>query len=185
MVLQLQRNGDRLVSSSKMRTGSGYEGTNTVSNGGETGDIFAIQARQRRELAEALKSIPGGLAVVEWFEGEPEFGDAEVSSFVLDRNGARHLSVEQDWRGRSATITFRLCDWIDAEVKGFSHQNVLGGLRLQRAGERDIEAWERGVGAQPGEWLIVLEPCFGMYGTIRAGIHAIDLDARVDGPTGE
>lgn len=126
-----------------------------------------------------MKSIPGGLAIVEWFEGEPDFGDAEVTGFVLDRSGASYLSIEQDWRGRSATITFRFGDWIDAAVKGFNHQNVLGGLILKRAGERDIEAWEMGVGAKPGEWLIVLEPCFGMYGTIRASIHAIDLNARV------
>jgi hypothetical protein len=66
--------------------------------------------------------------------------------------------------------------WIDVEMRGFSGQNVIDGLKLWRADEREIKPWELGVGYKPGEWLIELGPCFGAYGTIRADIARIVID---------
>jgi len=63
-------------------------------------------------------------------------------------------------------------------VSGFSQQNVISGLIIRRAGERDIAIWEIGVGCKPGEHEIELEPCFGAYGIIRATL----VKARLQRP---
>lgn len=37
---------------------------------------------------------------------------------------------------------FELTAWTDADVRGFSHQNVMGGLKLRRVVKREILPWE-------------------------------------------
>ena len=130
-----------------------------------------------KETAALLSKLPGGPELLEWFDGVPEFGDAEIVSLVLDRAGQSRLSVRLDRFGKRATVAFTLEGWIDVAIGGFSHQNVIRGLKLRPAGERPIKAWERGVGCTPGELEIELEPCFGAYGTIRANIASITISA--------
>lgn len=138
-------------------------------------DNGLLQKREEdlEETTALLSNLPGGPELLEWFDGAPEFGDAEIVSLVLDRVGQSQLSVRLDRFGKRATIAFALQGWIDVAIGGFSHQNVIGGLKLRPAGERQIEAWERGVGCVPGVLEIELEPCFGAYGTIRASIASI------------
>lgn len=113
---------------------------------------------------------------MEWFEGAPEFGDAEIVSLLLDRRGPGALRIALTSHAKSAIFVFELTAWIDADVRGFSHQNVIAGLKLLRVDEREMQPWELGVGCQPGEWLIELEPCFGAYGSIRADIARIVIE---------
>ncbi len=134
------------------------------------------QTQARQELAVSLAAIPGGRDLIDWFEGEPEFGDAEIVSLLLNRQGPSTLRIALYRRGKSAIFAFELAAWIDADVRGFSHQNVIGGLRLRCAEDREVQPWELGVGCQPGEWLIELEPCFGAYGLIRADIARIVIE---------
>jgi hypothetical protein len=142
------------------------------------------QAQARQELAVSLSDIPGGRDLIDWFKGEPEFGDAEIVSLILNRPGPSALRIALNRHGKSAIFAFELAGWIDADVRGFSHQNVIGGLKLRRAEGREVQPWELGVGCQPGEWSIELEPCFGAYGTICANIARIVIERVPDRTVG-
>jgi hypothetical protein len=134
------------------------------------------RAEELKETASLLAVIPGGPELLEWFDSVPEFGDGEVVSLVLDRAGQSRLSVRLEHFGKTAVIGFELGPWIDVALRGFSDQNVIGGLKLRRPGDRKIEPWEIGVGCKPGDVEIELEPCFGACGSIRANISAITLN---------
>jgi hypothetical protein len=136
-------------------------------------DVFVVQARERNELAAALSEIPGGREVIDWFGDITDFGDSEVIRLTLDRQGPSQLVIALDWPTKSAIVTFELSAWIDVTLRGFSHQNVIGGLRLRRPEDREVDLWEQGVGLEPGEWMIELSPCFGACGKIRANIARI------------
>ncbi|AWN54512.1 hypothetical protein DK412_25270 [Methylobacterium sp. 17Sr1-1] len=107
-------------------------------------------------------------------------GDAEIVSLHLDRRGPGTLRIALDQCGKSAIFVFDLSAWIDADLRGFSHQNVISSLTLRRAEEREVQLWELGVGCRPGEWTIELGPCFGAYGTIRADIARIVIEQAPD-----
>ncbi|WP_244539279.1 hypothetical protein [Methylobacterium sp. 174MFSha1.1] len=143
-------------------------------------EILQIRVRAQQELAASLADIPGGRDVLDWFDGPPEFGDAEIVSLHLDRRGPITLRIALDHCGKSAIFVFDLAAWIDTDLRGFSHQNVISGLTLRRAEEREVQPWELGVGCRPGEWTIELGPCFGAYGTIRADIARIVIEQVPD-----
>jgi hypothetical protein len=145
-------------------------------------EIRETQDEARQSLARSLADIPGGGNVVDWFEGAPEFGDAEIVSLLLDREGPSRLRIALDVRGRRAIVTIEMTAWIDVDVRGFNRQNVVDALALRRADEREIQPWEVGVGCQPGVWLIELGPCFGAYGTIRADIAQIVIEPLPERP---
>jgi hypothetical protein len=133
------------------------------------------QDKELRATAALLLKVPGGSELLDWMNGVPDFGDAEVTSLVLDRTSQSRLCIRMDRSPKRATITFTLEAWIDVVIRGFSHQNVVRGIKLRPAGERKVEAWERGVGCTPGELEIELEPCFGAYGTVRANVASIAI----------
>jgi hypothetical protein len=130
------------------------------------------------ETASLLASAPGGRDLLNWFAGPPNFGDAEIIALNLDRKGPSALIVEVYQPSRKALVTFVLGDWIDVRITGFSHQNVIGGLRLKRAGERDIAPWETGVDAKLGDIEIELAPCFGASGVIRATLLRVMMSSN-------
>ena len=121
-----------------------------------------------------LAAVPGGREVLDWFGGTPEFHDAELDVPFLSRVGGELRLLLPN-----GAVTFLLGDWIDVSLRGFSRQIVIGGLRLRRAGERDIVPWELGVGIVPGDIEIELEPCFGAYGSIRARLMSVVVDGQV------
>jgi len=134
------------------------------------------------KTASILETIEGGQELLDWFSGFPtfghdfpDFGDSEVVSFHLRRKGTSELVIHVERATSSAIVTFFLGDWIDTQLRGFSHQNVIGGLTLRHAGERDIGAGELGVGCTPGQHEIGLEPCFGASGIIRATVQKVRL----------
>lgn len=127
------------------------------------------------ETVSLLRALPGGAELVAWFAGPVAFGDAEVVGLHLDREGPSTLVLRLDHPRGGAAITLVLAGWIDVHLDGFSHQNVVGGLALRRAGERAVRPWERGVGLEPGDLEIELMPCFGANGTIRAGVREVSV----------
>lgn len=135
------------------------------------------------ETATLLQTVPGGAELLEWFTTHvnhpplPNFGDAELVSLHLDRKGSSTIEIEVGL-GTPAIVTLVLGDWIDINISGFSHQNVMSGLTLRRAGERLVEPWELGVGIKPGQVEIELAPCFGAYGTIRATLVGVAVRER-------
>src|SRR5579871_2535990 len=120
------------------------------------------------ETAKLLEGVPGGKELVSLFPGAPDFGDAEIVALHLNRAGSSTLAIKVCNIEKPALVTFTLGHWIDVQLMGFSHQNVIGGLTLRRAAEREAGWSEVGVGFAPGEVEIVMEPCFGANGVIRA-----------------
>jgi hypothetical protein len=66
---------------------------------------------------------------------------------------------------------------IDVTIEGFSHQNVVGGLTLRRAPNKATDPSLKGIGLKDPEFEIALAPCAGAFGTIRASITNISIDA--------
>jgi hypothetical protein len=127
------------------------------------------------ETAALLAAIPGGVELLSI--AHASLGDAEIVSLHLTRKGPSTLEVSLPWTDDGVVATFVLSDWIDVQINGFSHQNVVGGLIVRRAGERKVHLMELGVGLTPGELELEFEPCFGAYGTIRATVTRIELCA--------
>jgi len=131
--------------------------------------------QQLEETQRLLKSIPGGQELLEWLGGA-SFHDAEVLSLHLDRETGGQLEVFAQGRGTSGVVTFTLHDWIDVEIAGFSHQNVIGDLILRSAAAKTLQPWELGVAAAQGSIELVMMPIFGANGTIRASIRRIQVE---------
>lgn len=121
-----------------------------------------------------------------WFGEVPTFHDAEIISLCLSRTGASELKVHGwimtdgvDPNGyivldKHAVVTFRFEEVMDLQLDGFSGQNVLAGLTLQRATDRG----RFGYYAMPedaDDIEIELLPCYGLDGFIRAKTVAISF----------
>ena len=130
---------------------------------------------EAHETASLLATVPGGRELLNWFSGTPNFGDAEIIALHLNRAEPSTLVIEVPGRSGAAIVTLVLWDWIDVRICGFSHQNVIGGLTLRRAGERQLAPWEVGVGAIPGKVEIELKPIFGANGVIRATLVSVGV----------
>jgi hypothetical protein len=132
------------------------------------------------DTLEILRTIPGGRELIVAFGGLPNFGDAEVSSLILDRSGQSKLmivafnySLGHEKRIR---VTFHLEDMIDVGLEGFWRQNVIDGLQIRRASQKPLHPSLLGIGGAPGDLEIVLEPCVGAFGTIRASVAKISIE---------
>ena len=137
-----------------------------------------------QETISILETIPGGPALIEWFGGWPEFGDAEILELRLVRRGPSLLRVatmvsaagkKQGPPFKHAVFDFTLRDMIDVHLDGFSHQNVIGGLILRRAQDQPVHPTLLGTGLVQGDVEIELEPYTGAYGTIRCTIEKITI----------
>ena len=110
----------------------------------------------------------------------PSFHDGEITSLELHRNAPSYLRVhgfavnvsgsKMDWKNaKHAIVTFELQQIVDLQLDGFSHQNVIGSLII----ERKPSPFERVnyVGKEDAAALdfeLTLEPCFGLDGRNRA-----------------
>ncbi len=130
-----------------------------------------------------MRSVSGGPELLAWFGYVPSFHDAEIIGLHLNRTGPSTLRIHTwdvtgkvDSKGffvheKDVVVTFTLEEIESLELEGFSHQNVIGGLELNR-----IEAETSKFGmqsirpprSQPDFYEIVLHPCYGLAGTIRA-----------------
>ena len=130
--------------------------------------------------------VPGGDELLAWFGEVPTFHDAEIISLSLSRTGASELNIHGwimtdgvDPNGyivldKHAVVTFSFEGIMDLQLDGFSGQNVIAGLILQRATNRG----RSGYYAMPEDALdveIELLPCYGLDGFIRAKKIAISF----------
>ncbi|KQV81453.1 Imm50 family immunity protein [Rhizobium sp. Root1220] len=130
--------------------------------------------------------VPGGDELVAWFGEVPTFHDAEIISLSLSRTRASELKIHGsittdgvDPNGyivldKHAVVTFSFEGIMDLQLDGFSSQNVIAGLILQRARDRG----RSGYYATPEDVLdieIELLPCYGLDGFIRAKKVAISF----------
>ncbi|MVA23772.1 Imm50 family immunity protein [Agrobacterium vitis] len=126
--------------------------------------------------------VPGGRELLAWFGEMPKFHDAEVLSLSLSRTGASELKIHS-WAAESggeqngykhAIVTFSLEGIMDLQLNGFSDQNVIAGLIVQRATDRgrsNYYAMEEDI----KDIEIELLPCYGLDGFIRAKKLAISI----------
>ena len=112
-----------------------------------------------------LEAIRGAIELRDWFGYWPSFHDAEILSLHLNRAGASTMSVhtweitaELDANGFSAlakdvVVEFAMKEVFDLSLNGFSQQNVIRSLNVEK-----VEGGHR----------LTLEDCFGIAGTIDA-----------------
>jgi hypothetical protein len=123
-------------------------------------------------LANELNVIVGAQELHDWFGYWPGFHDAEIVSLHLNRHGPSYLLIHTwemtnkvDERGfyvmqKHVVVEFVLNDISELDLGGFSHQNVIFGL--------DLEKKDAG-------FTLTLDPCYGLAGTIDANKVSIRL----------
>jgi hypothetical protein len=119
-----------------------------------------------------IASIDGAQQLYDWFGYWPSFHDAEVLRLELNRSGSSSLSVrtremtsEIDEKGyyvpaKNVTVDFMIDGISDLDLNGFSHQNVVGNIKI---------------GKTANGFLITLWPCYGLAGTIEVSKISIRL----------
>ncbi len=138
------------------------------------------------DTVETLKELQGGPEFLDWWGGEPNFGDSEVISLYLDRLGLSQLQIamcrlDADNNWHTIVVTIALKDQIDVLVEGFSNQNVIGGLQIRKVrADNPTHPSILGIGITPPAHEIKLEPCAGSFGIIRATISSISFEVRSD-----
>ena len=145
--------------------------------------------------AQIYPEVPGGPELLGWFGQVPTFHDAEILGLNLRRSGQSTLTLhgwvmtnEVSHDGfivldKHAIVTFTMEDIMDLQLDGFSHQNVIGGLKLQRATDRGRGDYYPLL-ESPEDIEIELEPCFGLDGVIRAKRVSISFKPGLpDGPS--
>jgi Immunity protein 50 len=97
------------------------------------------------EMANAIDEVAGSGALIGWFGRWPSFHDAEILSVSLNRSRsscvrihAWEMSKEVDAEGyfiprKHVVVSFLLDGLTDLELNGFSSQNVILGLSVQRS----------------------------------------------------
>ena len=105
-----------------------------------------------------VSTVSGADAVIQWFGSWPSFHDAEIISISLARKGESVLRVYPYYPQKPATVNFVLGDVTDIELNDFSPQNVINGLHIERATDRNGESVYR----------LILAPCYGVAGRIDA-----------------
>lgn len=117
------------------------------------------------EFPIALAAVEGARELRDWFGYWPSFHDAEILSVHLNRAGASTIVVytwettnEVDAKGyyvavKHVIVEFMMEEVFDLSLSGFSHQNVVFSLSIDRL--------ENG-------YRVVLGDCFGIAGTIDA-----------------
>ena len=145
--------------------------------------------------ASIYDEVPGGADLVRWFGQVPTFHDAEILSLHLSRKGQSVLrlhtwtmtgSVQSDGYfelDKYAVVTFALEGVMDLQLDGFSAQNVIGGMTLRRAPDRQDRRGYLALKPLPQDLEIELEPCYGLNGLIRARSVAISFSpGKPDSP---
>lgn len=139
------------------------------------------------KTVKVLEAIPGGLELLDWFQGQPCFHDAEVLHLDLNRRAAA-LSISVPGHPDSAaplkdlvvTFSFKQGDMIDLSLEGFSHQNVMGDMWMRFAEAASVDRSLVGVGLSQGDIEFEIEPCYGAFGKLRATVEKITIRPVAD-----
>ena len=135
------------------------------------------------ETEKIISEIDGGPEFLKWmglnYTGELAFGDSEVVELSMKRIGSSVLTlwVEQfsSTGANKALVHLYLKDMIDVSIEGFSLQNVIGGLEIKRTELGYVHPSLLGIGADYPDHQIILEPCAGAFGSIKATIERIEF----------
>lgn len=112
-----------------------------------------------------VEEISGATGLYEWFGYWPDFHDAEILSLYLNRSGPSILQIytwdttkEIDARGfyvqrKHAVVEFVLNGMAELDLNGFSCQNVISGLAIERTSSG---------------FRVVLGACYGLAGSLEA-----------------
>lgn len=123
-------------------------------------------------------AIPGAAQLHAWFGYWPSFHDAEIVSLVLNRDGLSslrlhtwHTTSQVDERGcyikeKHVVVSFHMEEILELALNNFSQQNVIFGLEIVE----DQQAYK-----------LVLDPCYGLEGSIRARTISIELEPGAEG----
>ena len=130
-----------------------------------------------------LKEIEGGYAFLNWLglndSGKLSFGDSEVAELNLNRTGKSFVKLMVNQLSgenrKMAYLYLFLIDTIDVSIEGFLNQNVIGELEIRRAEPEHVHPSLFGIGAVSPDHLILLEPCAGAFGSIKATIERIEF----------
>jgi Immunity protein 50 len=124
------------------------------------------------ELPTELKAIEGSEKLYEWFGHWPNFHDAEVIALHLNRRGPSFLVVhtwemtkELDAKGyyvleKHVVVEFVLKDVFGLNLSGFTQQNVIFGLTIEKIDQG---------------FRVLLDDCHGIGGTIDVAHISIRL----------
>jgi len=110
-------------------------------------------------------SLHGSDAVVQWFGGWPSFHDAEIISLSVARTGESVLRVYPYYPDKPATVDFIFAEITDMELVGFSGQNVIFSLEIEKVIDQTKEKAIR----------LTLSPCYGLAGRIDAKRLRVEL----------
>jgi Immunity protein 50 len=123
-------------------------------------------------LPPELHGIEGAQQLYNWFGYWPRFHDAEILSLHLNRSGPLSLAVrtwemtkELDEQGyyilaKHVVIELLMKDVVGLNLSGFSHQNVIFGLNIEKIDEG---------------FRVTLDECYGVSGAIEAGDISIRM----------
>ena len=123
-------------------------------------------------LPSHLVNVAGAIELCDWFGYWPTFHDAEIIRLSLNRSEPSTVEVytwkitgQVDKKGyylltKHVLVEFLLHDVIELDLSGFSKQNVIAGL--------DVQKTDRG-------YLLGLSPCYGLAGTIETTSLSIRL----------
>jgi hypothetical protein len=112
-----------------------------------------------------VDEIPGAKELHEWFGYWPDFHDAEIVSLHLNRKGISSLRVhtwettkQVDEKGyymcaRHIVVEFLFENIFALALAGFSQQNVISGLDMEKTGSG---------------FRLTLGECYGLAGSIEA-----------------
>ncbi|MGB9074167.1 MAG: Imm50 family immunity protein [Terriglobales bacterium] len=120
-----------------------------------------------------IEEIPGAAELHDWFGYWPDFHDAEIISLHLNRKGISSLRVhawdttkEVDEKGhyvmaKHIVVEFVLENVSELALNGFSQQNVISGLDIEKIGSG---------------FRLTLGECYGLAGSIEAESVSIRIN---------
>lgn len=139
------------------------------------------------------EDIAGGRELLAFFGATPSFHDAEIVGLALNRAGESILQVH-GWTvsdrlnpdgsfvlDKQAVVSFIFTGITDLSLEGFSQQNVIAELVLQKARDRGRSDFLRHSDS-PEDIEVELHPCYGLEGFIRA--TNVRLSFRAGPPQG-
>ena len=106
-----------------------------------------------------LPKISGIEEIISWYGEWPSFHDAEILELHLERTGRSWMKIYNVWN-KHGVITFNMEEVIDLELADFSHQNVIGGLKLEKT---------------PKGLRLTMTPCYGLAGYLEAKRMSVEL----------
>ncbi len=143
---------------------------------------------------QPLDHFPGGRDVIEWFGETYDFHDAEIIGLELNRSSPSFLrilcfSFLQDEKGelqrsKQAIVKLTLTEIFDLQLDGFSHQNVIGYLCIDRIDQFHVRKPYFDFCASSDGYELTIGPCYGLDGSIRRNsisFHVRPVTATIDG----